>query len=103
MSAADALTGPVADHGSEAALGSAVDELISVRSPGCHADAGAVLDALASIAAEITAAVPDVIADARSQGYTWGEIAALLGGTKRAVKHRYAANAKQWRPPLDLD
>jgi hypothetical protein len=107
MSAADAprplLTGPVADDDSEAALGSAVDELISARSPGCRADAGAVLDALASIAAEITAAVPHAIADARDQDYTWAEIAALLGGTKRAVKHRYAAHAKRWRPPLDLD
>jgi predicted component of type VI protein secretion system len=97
------LSGPVADDDCEAAFDNAIDELIDARSPGCHADPGAVLDALASLALKITATVPDVVADAREQGYTWAQIAALLGGTKRAVKRRYARNAKDWRPPLELD
>ena len=107
MSAADAPrwdpSGPVADHDSQAALGTAIDELIGARSPGCHADAGAVLDALASLSAEIATVLPDVVADARDQSYTWGEIAALLGRRKRDVKRGYAAHAKRWRPPLGLD
>jgi hypothetical protein len=96
-------SGPIADDDSETALGAAIDELIRARAPGCHADAGAVLDALASLSAEIAAVLPDVVADARDQGYTWQEIAALLGRPKRAVKRGYAAHAKRWRPPLDLD
>lgn len=95
-------SGPMVDDCCEAALDDALDELVAMRSQGCHADAGAVLDALASLAAHITATVPDVLADARSQGYTWEEIAGLLGGTTRAVKRRYATHAKHWRPPLDL-
>jgi hypothetical protein len=95
--------GPVADDDCEGALDHAVNDLIAARSPGCHADAGAVLDALASLAMLITLTVPDVIADARCQGYTWRDVAFLLGGTKRAVKRRYARHAKEWRPPLELD
>jgi hypothetical protein len=95
--------GPVADEDCDAALEHAVNDLIEARSPGCHADAGAVLDALASLAMLITATVPDVIADARSQGFTWRDVAFLLGGTKHAVKRRYARHAKQWRPPLELN
>jgi hypothetical protein len=98
-----AAGGPVADDDCEDALEHAVNDLIEARSPGCHADAGAVLDALASLAMLITATIPDVIADARSQGYTWRDVAFLLGGTKHAVKRRYAARAQDWRPPLDLD
>ena len=95
--------GPVADEDCEAVFDNAIDDLIGARSPGCHADAGAALDALASLALKIAATVPDVIADAPDQGYTWAEIAALLGGTKHAAKHRYAHRAKNRRPPLDLD
>ena len=103
MSARQRLRGPVVDGTCEAALDRAIDELIGDRSPGCYADSGAVLDALASLALRITATAPDVVADARDQGYTWAEIAALLGGTTRAVKHRYARRARDWRPPLELD
>jgi hypothetical protein len=106
MSTADSRRvagGPVADDDCDDALEHAVNDLIAARAPGCHADAGAVLDALASLAMLITATVPDVVADARSQGYTWRDVAFLLGGTKRAVKRRYGAHRNDWRPPLDLD
>jgi hypothetical protein len=103
VSARQRLCGPVVDECCEAAIDRAIEELVAARSPGCHADSGAVLDVLASLALKITAALPDVVADARDQGYTWAEIAALLGATKPAVKRRYAARAKDWRPPLELD
>jgi len=94
---------PVCDDDTEHVLRAAVDTLVSARSPMWHGDAGAVLHALASLAAQIAAVLPDVVADARDQDYRWAEIAALLGRPKRTVKRRYAAHANTRRLPLELD
>ena len=95
---------PAVDDDTEAILDEAVNELIKRRSPMWTGDAGAVLHALASLTAQITAQLPDVVADARDQDYSWADIAALLnapsaGGTRR----RYAHHANSRRPPLDPD
>jgi hypothetical protein len=94
---------PVSDVDSATVLRAAVDELVMARSPMYHGDAGAELHALASLAVEITTILPDVVADARDQDYSWAEIAALLGRSKRTVKRGYAAHANTRRLPLDLD
>jgi len=94
---------PVCGTDSGHALRAAVDTLITVRSPMHHGDAGAVLHALASLAAQINLTLPDAVADARDQDYTWSEIAQLLRRPKRTVKRGYAAHANTRRPPLDLD
>jgi len=70
---------PVTDDESDAVLIVAVNDLIMLRSPMWHGDAGAVLHALASLNAQINAWLPDAIADARDQDYTWAEIAGHLG------------------------
>jgi len=94
---------PVCDDDTELALRSAVGTLVSARSPMWHGDAGAVLHALASLAAEISLSLSDAVADARDQDYSWDEIAELLGRQKRTVKRGYAAHAKTRRPPIDPD
>jgi hypothetical protein len=94
---------PVCDDDSEHVLRAAVDALVTARSPMHHGDAGAVLHALASLVAEISLNLPDAVADARDQTYTWAEIAELLGRPRRTVKRGYAAHARTRRPPIDLD
>lgn len=94
---------PMCDDDTDHVLRAAVDTLVSARSPMWHGDAGAVLHALASLAAQISLSLPDAVADARDQDYSWEEIGELLGRPKRTVKRGYAAHANKRRPPIDLD
>lgn len=95
---------PVVDDDTDAILDAAVDALIKRRSPMWFGDAGAVLHALGSLTAQITARLPDVVADARDQDYSWADIAALLDApSATAIKRRYAHHAHTRRPPLDPD
>jgi hypothetical protein len=95
---------PVVDDESDGVLVVAVNDLILLRSPMWHGDAGALLHALASLDAQITAWLPDAVADARDQDYTWDEIASLLGARTSTVKRRYSAHATaRRRQPLDVD
>ena len=95
--------GPVCDDDTDDVLRGAADELVLRRSPAHRGDARAALHALASLSAQIELALPDAVADARDQDYTWGEIARLLGRPKRAVKRGYAAHAERPRLPFELD
>jgi endogenous inhibitor of DNA gyrase (YacG/DUF329 family) len=64
-------------------------------------DSGAMLHLLGSLVSQIESQLPDVIADARDQDYSWNEISALLGSSRERVK-RLAAFADEGRhPPLD--
>jgi hypothetical protein len=94
---------PFCDEDTDDALRGAVDELVMKRLPTYRGDARAVLHALASLFAEIVLALPDAVADARDQDYSWGEIAELLGRPKRAVKRGYAAHTKERGTPFELD
>jgi hypothetical protein len=94
---------PVVDDETGAVLCVAVNDVIMLRSPMWHGDAGAVLHAMASLADTINAYMPDAVADARDQDYTWAEIAQLLGDTKASIKQRYARHANSRTPPLDHD
>jgi hypothetical protein len=94
---------PVVDDESDAVLVVAVNDLILLRSPMWHGDAGAVLHALASLARQIEAWMADAVADAKDQDYTWTEIAGLLGIAATTVQRRFARHARTGRPPLDLD
>jgi hypothetical protein len=94
---------PVVDDESDAVLVVAVNDMIMLRSPMWHGDSGAVLHALASLTATIAAWLPDAVADAKDQDYTWGEIAELLGRQKSTTKQLYAHHANARRPPLDID
>lgn len=95
---------PVTDDESDAVLAVAVNDMIMLRSPMWHGDAGALLHALASLHAQIDAWLPDAVADARDQDYTWAEIAALLGATSPVtIRRRYANHTKTRRRPIDPD
>jgi hypothetical protein len=94
---------PVVDDESDAVLVVAVNDLIMLRSPMWHGDSGAVLHALASLAAQITDWLPDAVADARDQDYSWPEIAHLLGTRTSSIQRRYTHHARTRRQPLEAD
>jgi hypothetical protein len=94
---------PLLDDESDAVLVVAVHDLILLRSPMWCEDAGATLHALASLAAQIQAWLPDAVADARDQDYRWAEIAGLLGVTAGVARRRFAHHAAGREAPLPLD
>ena len=95
--------GPLVDDESEAVLVVAVEDLMLLRSPMWSGDTGAVLHALASLAAQIKQWLPDAVADARDQEYSWPEIARMIGATTATAQRRFAAHARDRRLPLDAD
>jgi len=94
---------PLVDDESEAVLVVAVNDLVLLRSPMWAEDSGAVLHALASLAAQIQAWLPDAVADARDQDYRWDEIAKLLGVPAGTARRRYAHHAVTREALLELD
>lgn len=94
---------PLVDDESEAVLVVAVNDLILLRSPMWSGDSGAVLHALASLASQIQAWLPDAVADARDQDYRWVEIAQMLGVPAGTARRRYAHHAVTREAPLQLD
>jgi len=91
---------PCIDEETLALVEEAVACLVCVRGGGCG-DAGAVLSALASLIAEAQSRLPDAVADAREQDYTWGEIAVRLATTACTAGRRYGAYAR-WRSGLPV-
>ncbi len=94
---------PLLDDDSEAVVAFAVTDLVMLRSPMWSSDAGAVLHALASLAAEIEEWMPDAVADARSRGYSWSEIAGFIGMEPATARRRFAEHVRTWRPMIDPD
>ena len=94
---------PLVDDESEAVLVVAVNDLIVLRSPMWAEDSGAILHALASLAAQIEAWLPDAVADARDQKYRWDEIAQLLGVPVGTARRRFNHHAVTREAPLPLD
>jgi len=89
---------PLVDHDSEAVVALAVHDLMLFRSPMWSGDAGALLHALASLRAEIDAWLPDAVADALSRGYSWSEIAGLIGVAPTTARRRFGDHVRTWRP-----
>ena len=94
---------PLTDDDSEAVVALAVNDLMLLRSPVWSGDAGAVLHALASLAAEIEKWVPDAVADAHSRGYSWSQIARHIGVEPATARRRFAGHVRTWRPTTDPD
>jgi len=92
-----------ADDDSAAVLDEAVETLTTFRSPLYSGDAGAELHALVSLIAHAKSRLASVVADARDQEHTWGEIAHQLGCSRLSAIARYAPNSKKRRRPLDPD
>jgi len=72
-------TTPVVDDTSAAVLNDAMTSLAMLRHAGLLGDAVVRLHDLASLMAQADAALPDMVAEARDQDYTWTEIGDRLG------------------------
>ncbi len=94
---------PLVDDDSEAVVAFAVNDLVLLRSPMWSGDAGALLHALASLSAEMDAWLPDAVADALSRGYSWSEIARLIGVRPATARRRFAEHVRTWRPTTNPD
>jgi hypothetical protein len=94
-----AVAAPMADDDSRAALAEALEVLRLLR----HGDmfnAADRLTALASIAAEVEAELPDAVADAVDQDFTFEQIAHCAGVSVSAARHYASADQ---RTPAVLD
>jgi hypothetical protein len=94
---------PLVDDDSEAVVAVAVHDLVLSRSPMWSGDAGALLHALASLRAEIDSWLPDAVADAFSRGYSWSEIARLIGVGPATARRRFGDHVRTWRPMTNPD
>ena len=86
---------PFTDAASRTILQAAVLDLVTHRG-GCDDDAGVAISVLVSLLAEAECWLPELVADARDQSYSWDLIAERLGTTISTARHRYAAYAI-WR------
>jgi DNA-binding NarL/FixJ family response regulator len=85
----DELPAPRVDTDSATVLNEAVETLARLRTPYWLGDSGVRLHALASLAAQIEALLPQAIHDARDQGLTWTEIADLLNISATTVQRHH--------------
>jgi len=93
----------VVDDDLDAVLDDAVSSLVVMRSPMFLGDALAELHALTSLAAQIRVRLPRVVADARDQGHTWGEITGQLHCGMARTLLRHAGRTRSRRTPLEPD
>jgi DNA-binding NarL/FixJ family response regulator len=94
---------PVVDDDSAEILDDAVHNLTMNRSPLNDGHAGLRLHVLASLIAQAQALLPDAVADARDQGFSWSDIANDLGISASTARRHYRHYATARRLPLDPD
>jgi hypothetical protein len=94
------VTAPVIDEHSAQILETAIEALTAARSGETY-NAADRLTSLASLAAQAQALIPDAIADAVDQDFTWTQITHSAGLTPAAARRRHAARTR--RPPTDID
>ncbi len=86
--ACDRTLHPLLDDETLALVDDAVESLVCLRGS-VRGDAGAALSCLASLIAEAHSRLPDAVADARDQDYTWAEVATRLAVTASTARRRY--------------
>jgi len=84
---------PFCDQASQAVVDQAVASLGTVRDPDWLGDAGVRLHVLASLIAQATALLPDTVAEARDQGYSWAEISDRLGIAATTAERHFSQRA----------
>jgi hypothetical protein len=90
----DHYCGPSADEQSARVLDEALASLGTLRIPtGWLGDGGAEIQLLASLILEAQGRLPQAVALARDQEYSWAEIGDLLGTTRAAAWQRFAHRA----------
>ncbi|MGH3468002.1 MAG: hypothetical protein ACRDQF_09765 [Thermocrispum sp.] len=90
--------GPYTDDVSALVLDQAAEALARLRTAYWLGDAGYTLHALACLQRQIRDRLPDAVADARDQDYSWAEIGDLLGLTRAAAWNRYGRPGRQGHP-----
>jgi len=86
---------PQADTDSAAVLDNALDSLGTLRALDWLGDAGATVHLLATLHHQIQQRLPDAVADARDQNYSWAEIGDLLGITRAAAWNHYGRPSRR--------
>lgn len=86
---------PFTDDASRTIMEAAVLDLVAHRG-GRPDEPGDAISVLVSLLAEGESWLPELVADARDQRYSWDAIATRLATTSSAARHRYAAYAI-WR------
>lgn len=95
---------PFTDTDSAQILQEALDSLAPLRTPYWLGDTGVTLHLLASLHAQIQERLPDAVADARDQDYSWAEIGDLLALTRAGAWNRYGRPGRRGDPaPLPED
>jgi len=94
---------PCVDDDSAIALSEAIETLGNLRGLFWLGDAGVELHLLASLLQQAQARLPDAVAQARDQDYSWAEIGDLLGTTRAAAWQRYGRPGRRGhtRPVTD--
>lgn len=87
--------GPRIDEASDAILDQALASLGPLRGLTWVGDAAITVHLLASLQRQGQTRLPDAVADARGQDYSWAEIGDLLGLTRAAAWHRYGRPGRQ--------
>jgi hypothetical protein len=93
----------VIDDDSAQVLDDAVEQLSSCRSPLNRGGGALGLHVLVSLINQAHALVPDAVAEALDQGYTWAEVAAQLGTSPGTARRRYGRHYRERALPIDLD
>jgi DNA-binding NarL/FixJ family response regulator len=82
-------TGPYPDTDTDTVLNDAIERLAPMRTPYWLADTAVTIHLLASLQQQITKRLPDAVAEALDQGYTWDDIANQLAITPSTARRRY--------------
>jgi hypothetical protein len=96
-------TRPHTGPDSAAILDEALAALGPLRNIDWLGDTGVTLHLLASLHHQIQAHLPNAVADARDQNYTWTQIARLLGTTRAAAWNRYGRPDRTGHPRPTTD
>ena len=86
----DHYLAPATGADTEHVLDAAIEALGTLRGLPPSGDTGATLHLLASLTAETQRRLPQAVAHAREQAYSWAQIADLLGVTRASAWQRYA-------------
>lgn len=90
--------------GNAADLDQAIESLARLRTSYWLGNAGVTLRSLASLQRHLQHRLPDAVADARDQDYTWAEIGELPGLARAAVWNRYGRAGRKGHPtPIEPD
>lgn len=85
----DYYLGPAADEDTKQVLDTAIAALAAARNMG-RGDAGVDLHLLMSLIEEAKTRVGAAVTEARSQQYSWAQVADLLGVTRASAWQRYS-------------